>query len=190
MDDQMQLFDTSEKQSSNNTGKAKRKWENGFQRWSDRHSADGGSSFGCCGFGSMCDYCDDNTYGRPCVRSLNAMIREKRLKIDYEKTGYEEVWGGFLAMAEYISDAEVLQRALDTYGSALQIVVMMEEMSELQKELCKYLRGKYSPANIAEEIADVEIMLEQMKMLFCCTDDVRNERRRKVERLKERLDNG
>ena len=94
MDDQMQLYDTSEKQSSNNTGKAKRKWENGFQRWSNRHSADGGSSFGCCGFGSMCDYCEDNSYGRSCVRALNAMIREKRLKIDYEKTGYEEVWEG------------------------------------------------------------------------------------------------
>ena len=74
----------------------KRKWENGFQRWSDRHSADGGSSFGCCGFGSMCDYCDDNTYGRPCVRALNAMIREKRLKIDYEKTSYVEAWEGIL----------------------------------------------------------------------------------------------
>lgn len=70
-------------------------------------------------------------------------------------------------MAEYISDAEVLQRALDTYGSTLQIVVMMEEMSELQKELCKYLRGRGSFEHIAEEIADVEIMLEQMKMLFC-----------------------
>lgn len=95
-------------------------------------------------------------------------------------------------MAEYISDsdAEVLQRALDTYGSALQIVVMMEEMSELQKELCKYLRGKYSPANIAEEIADVEIMIEQMKLLFFCAGDVRDWRRREVERLKERLDNG
>lgn len=93
-------------------------------------------------------------------------------------------------MAEYTNEMEVLQRALDTYGSALQIVMVFEEMSELQKELCKYLRGKYSPANIAEEIADVEIMLEQMKMLFCCADDVRNERRRKVERLKERLDNG
>lgn len=91
-------------------------------------------------------------------------------------------------MAEYISEAEVLQRALDTYGSLPQIVMAFEEMSELQKELCKYLRGKYSPANIAEEIADVEIMIEQMKMLFCCADDVRNERRRKVERLKERLD--
>lgn len=93
-------------------------------------------------------------------------------------------------MTEYINETEVLQRALDTYGSALQIAMVFEEMSELQKELCKYLRGKYSPANIAEEIADVEIMLEQMKMLFCCTDDVRNERRRKVERLKERLDDG
>ena len=93
-------------------------------------------------------------------------------------------------MAEYISEAEVLQRALDTYGSVPQIAMVFEEMSELQKELCKYLRGKYSPANIAEEIADVEIMLEQMKMLFGCTDDVHDVRRRKVERLKERLDNG
>lgn len=93
-------------------------------------------------------------------------------------------------MAEYISEAEVLQRALDTYGSAMQIVVMMEEMSELQKELRKYLRGKCSPASIAEEIADVEIMIEQMKMLFCCAEDVRSVRKRKVERLKERLDNG
>lgn len=93
-------------------------------------------------------------------------------------------------MAEYINETGVLQRALDTYGSVPQIVMVFEEMSELQKELCKYLRGKYSPANIAEEIADVEIMLEQMKMLFCCADEARDVRRRKVERLKERLGNG
>lgn len=93
-------------------------------------------------------------------------------------------------MDKYIDESAVLQRALDTYGSALQIVVTMEEMSELQKELCKYLRGKYSRASIAEEIADVEIMLDQMKMLFRCAADVSSVRRRKVERLKERLDNG
>lgn len=91
-------------------------------------------------------------------------------------------------MAECTSEMAVLQRALDTYGSALQIVVTMEEMSELQKELCKYLRGKYSPASIAEEIADVEIMLEQMKMLFCRADDVRSVRGRKIERLRERIE--
>lgn len=82
----------------------------------------------------------------------------------------------------------MLQRALDTYGSLPQIVMVFEEMSELQKELCKYLRGRGSFEHIAEEIADVEIMLEQMEMLFCCTDAVRNERRRKVKRLKDRLD--
>lgn len=91
-------------------------------------------------------------------------------------------------MAEHIDESEVLQRALDTYGSLPQIVMIFEEMSELQKELCKYLRGKYSLENIAEEIADVEIMLEQMMMLFCCADDVRDWRRRKVARLKKRLD--
>ena len=91
-------------------------------------------------------------------------------------------------MAEHIDESEVLQRALDTYGSLPQIVMIFEEMSELQKELCKYLHGKYSPENIAEEIADVEIMLEQMMMLFCCADDVRDWRRRKVARLKKRLD--
>lgn len=93
-------------------------------------------------------------------------------------------------MAEYISDAEVLQRALDTYGSWAQVMMVFEEMSELQKELCKYLRGRGSFEHIAEEIADVEIMLDQMKMLFYCADEVRDVRGRKVERLKERLDNG
>lgn len=91
-------------------------------------------------------------------------------------------------MGEYIVESEVLQRALDTYGSRAQVVMVFEEVSELQKELCKYLRGLGSFEHIAEEIADVEIMLEQMKMLFFCANDVREVRKRKVERLKERLD--
>lgn len=93
-------------------------------------------------------------------------------------------------MAECIDEMAVLRRALDTYGSTLQIAMVFEETSELQKELCKYLRGRGSFEHIAEEIADVEIMLEQMKILFCCADDVRLVRRRKVERLKERMDDG
>ena len=83
--------------------------------------------------------------------------------------------------------------ALYHYGGQAQITMVFEEMAELQDVLCKFLRGRVDGdtcANIAEEIADVEIMLEQMKMLFCCAEDVRSVRRRKVERLKERLDNG
>ena len=54
----------------------KRNWENGFQKWSDKQLQNAGESLGKCGYGSMCDYCEDNTYGRPCVRALNLMCRE------------------------------------------------------------------------------------------------------------------
>lgn len=74
--------------------KQKRRWENAFQKWSNEHSQDGSNSYGCCGYGSMCDYCIDNSYGRPCVRALNAMLREQQTTIDYSKRNFEDVWRG------------------------------------------------------------------------------------------------
>ena len=73
---------------------AKRKWENAFQKWSDEHGLEPNNttSYGCCGYGSMCDWCKDNSYGRPCVRALNAMCREKRITIDYDNYDFSEVW--------------------------------------------------------------------------------------------------
>lgn len=70
----------------------KRRWENAFQKWSDEQGMDGAMSYGCCGYGSMCDWCEDNTYGRPCVRALNAMCREKNISIDYNNMDFESVW--------------------------------------------------------------------------------------------------
>lgn len=64
---------------------AKRKWENAFQKW---------SNYICCGYGSMCDWCTDNSYGRPCVRALNAMCREKRIQIDYSDFDFRKIWFG------------------------------------------------------------------------------------------------
>lgn len=91
-------------------------------------------------------------------------------------------------MAE--AENEIFKKALETYGMQAQITMVFEEMSELQKELCKFLRGKNDVetiANIAEEIADVEIMLDQMKLLFDIDDDVAGFRERKVLRLADRL---
>lgn len=76
------------------TDKQKRNWENGFQRWSDKWAQESGFVYGKCGYGSMCDYCEDNGYGRPCVRALNAMCRESYINIDYSKKNYEDVWDG------------------------------------------------------------------------------------------------
>ena len=70
-------------------GKKRRAWENAFQRWSNKASQDGTSPLGCCGYGQICDYCTDNDKGRPCVRALNAMCREKRIEIDYSDRNFE-----------------------------------------------------------------------------------------------------
>ena len=72
----------------------RRRWENGFQRWSDKEAQDGTYSFGACGYGCMCNYCEDNTFGRPCVRALNAMCRDSRITIDYKNITYEQAWNG------------------------------------------------------------------------------------------------
>lgn len=75
----------------------KRNWENAFQKWSDENGVecdDNTTSYGCCGYGSMCDYCEDPSYGRPCVRSLNAMLRETGKRIDYSRRDFESVWEG------------------------------------------------------------------------------------------------
>ena len=90
-------------------------------------------------------------------------------------------------LAEY-TEQDIFRSAIDTYGSVMQITVAFEEMSELQKELCKHIRGIGSQENIAEEIADVEIMMEQMKMLFNCEAAVLQVREKKVKRLKERME--
>jgi hypothetical protein len=76
------------------TDKEKRNWEDAFQKWSNKELQDGHYGYGACGYGSMCDYCKDNTYGRPCVRALNEMCREKHIVIDYSKREFEKIWEG------------------------------------------------------------------------------------------------
>ena len=81
----------------------------------------------------------------------------------------------------------VFERALTHYGPELQTSVLVEEMAELQKEICKYWRGRANYDHIAEEIADVSIMLDQMKLLFQCGGAVQGWRLEKVRRLAQRI---
>ena len=81
----------------------------------------------------------------------------------------------------------VLHEALATFGAEAQTVMVFEEMAELQKELCKHARGKDNRQAIAEEIADVRIMLDQMCILHDCEDLAKVYRTRKLARLYERV---
>lgn len=83
---------------------------------------------------------------------------------------------------------EILKNALSHYGGNMQMIVAIEEMSELIKELCKVFRGSESSAHIAEEIADVRIMLDQLQIMFDCSGKVEMYEAAKVERLRKRLE--
>ena len=56
-------------------------------------------------------------------------------------------------------------------------------MAELQKELCKHVRGKDNKFAISEEIADALIMLDQMMVLYDCESVVAQYKQDKLERL-------
>ncbi len=88
------------------------------------------------------------------------------------------------------TENRILMAAIKTYGNDAQKKMALEEMSELQKEICKNWRGKDNYDEIAEEIADVEIMLDQLKMIYGISErQVLKFRNDKVIRLKERLQN-
>nr|DAR58237.1 MAG TPA: nucleoside triphosphate pyrophosphohydrolase [Caudoviricetes sp.] len=87
-----------------------------------------------------------------------------------------------------LHDNAICQAALETFGKELQVTMAIEEMSELTKELCKRCRGRDNVEAFAEEIADVEIMLQQMVMLFDCAGQVETFRRYKLERLAGRIE--
>ena len=91
---QYSLFPDCEEPSKPKVNKERRKWERGFQKWSDKHQQeDITTPFGECGYGSMCDYCDGNLCtGNPCVRALNKMLREENKSVNYAEDTYEDVW--------------------------------------------------------------------------------------------------
>ena len=91
MEEQLTMFKMPEKRK---TDLKKRRWENAFQKWSDEHGVQEVciESWGACGYGSMCDWCEDNSYGRPCVRALNAMCREKGISLNYDEKDFKKVW--------------------------------------------------------------------------------------------------
>lgn len=87
-----------------------------------------------------------------------------------------------------------LQRAIDTYGEIRQVDKCVEEMSELTKALLKlrYANPAGVEADIlrdavSEEMADVEIMLEQLHMIYQNDNKVNEYRQKKIERLERRL---
>ena len=82
----------------------------------------------------------------------------------------------------------VLKRALETWGEQPQMMMVVEEMSELMKEILKNVcRHKDNIDQIIEETADVEIMLEQLKENYRIAEKVETYKQEKIKLIEQRL---
>ena len=82
----------------------------------------------------------------------------------------------------------VYEAALAKWGIELQATVAIEELSEVQKEICKMLRGKLDREHMAEEIADAIIMLEQLRQMLNINDSVCSWMDYKIAALKRKVE--
>lgn len=81
-----------------------------------------------------------------------------------------------------------LKKIIDKSTPQIQKVIAIEELSELQKEIAKDLRGKGNKENIIEEIADCIIMIEQLKIMYDISDkEIYDVVEEKLERTIKRL---
>lgn len=105
---------------------------------------------------------------------LNGVRAEKKAKVEMSKINYED-------------QKKVYQAALNKWGVDLQTMMAVEEMSELTKEICKIKRGKMDLDALADEIADVTIMLEQLREIYGLNDAVCDHMDAKILRLQSRV---
>ena len=88
-----------------------------------------------------------------------------------------------------INRRDIYQQAIDEWGLNSQIDMFIEEAAELIVALNHARRGFWTTPlqdQVIEELADVEIMLEQMRLIFG-PDEVDQVKLRKALRLKDRI---
>lgn len=75
----------------------------------------------------------------------------------------------------------LFEKAVECFGIEAQENMCIEECAELIQAINK--KHRRIPSNIAEEIADVEIMLEQVKLINRCGTEVERIKTDKLVRL-------
>ncbi len=85
-----------------------------------------------------------------------------------------------------MKEVELYKAAIKKYGTDAQIQMVIEECAELILVLCHFTRNRVIVIDIANEVADVEIMCGQLRELFG-HDIVNKCKKKKLIRLEKRL---
>ncbi|WP_051560320.1 hypothetical protein [Clostridium beijerinckii] len=87
--------------------------------------------------------------------------------------------------SEIQMNKDLLIKAICRFGQEKQKIKAVEEAAELSQALLKDILGE--PHNVEEEIADLEIMLAQMRLIYSQAN-IDGFIEAKLERLKRRID--
>ena len=78
----------------------------------------------------------------------------------------------------------IMTRAIQHFGETAQIDMAVEEMAELTKAICKVKRaqaGAEMGAAVENVVEDVQIMLDQLRLIFArSTDEVEEDKLRRL----------
>lgn len=84
-----------------------------------------------------------------------------------------------------MTEEQIFISAIKTFGEREQEEVAIEECSELIQAISHKHRGREH--NIAEEIADVEVCISQLKLINDCAEEVERIKVEKIQRLYDRI---
>ena len=83
---------------------------------------------------------------------------------------------------------DIYRRAVSYFGATKQKLKAIEEMAELIVELVKDLLGDGNPAKVIEELADVENMTMQLRIIYDEDGMVDYWKQAKMNRLAHRME--
>ena len=145
-----------------------------------------------CSYGTTCEHHADNQFPVCEERAIYGRLAaiEDILGPDYD---LDRLRALMEAPARGADAGEILLDALEYYGERAQVDMILEEMAELSKALLKLRRAqkfrepgqRLLMEDVAEEIADVQIVLDQMKLLFPGWETWMQ---KKLQRLEERIE--
>ena len=95
--------------------------------------------------------------------------------------------GSKSTLSDLLSKPDLIyQEALDKWGHASQLDMLVEECAELIASVNRLRRGRTRTDAVIEELADVEILLGQMRLIFDPAE-IDKIKRKKLTRLVERV---
>ena len=82
-----------------------------------------------------------------------------------------EYWKHVINPMPKSEQADILKKSIEHNGTETELVIIMEELSELIQQVSKRYRGKNYAMHLLEEMADVYICLEELKLIAGISND-------------------